>query len=267
MMKPIVERIAQLERGRMMNDTFVVHEPPKDVVIPEREPPLDPHAWSALRRAHATFFSDALKHESSDAIIVDIGAGERHFRKTFDRFPNYVAMDFFPYDGIDIVADLNEPWPMKDASVDVVVASNVFEHMPDTQWCLEECRRILKPGGRFLVAVPFLLGVHQAPYDFVRHTHFSWNRMLDRAGFDVESMDASGTIADVITTLRSKMFQYLYEAKPCSSDTVNRLWVLGAKIMHRFIKMGSWIFNALFYRFAPKRLGFCLGYQFVAKKR
>ena len=45
--------------------------------------------------------------------------------------------------------------PLEHASVDLVWCSEVLEHVPDTAHLLLEVRRVLRPGGRLLVTVPF----------------------------------------------------------------------------------------------------------------
>ena len=42
-----------------------------------------------------------------------------------------------------------------DASFDVVVSNDVFEHVPDIDRALAECARVLRPGGRLLFSIPF----------------------------------------------------------------------------------------------------------------
>jgi len=45
--------------------------------------------------------------------------------------------------------------PLEHASVDFVWCSEVLEHVADTEHLLLEVRRVLRPGGRLLVTVPF----------------------------------------------------------------------------------------------------------------
>jgi 2-polyprenyl-6-hydroxyphenyl methylase/3-demethylubiquinone-9 3-methyltransferase len=45
--------------------------------------------------------------------------------------------------------------PLEHASVDLVWCSEVLEHVADTAHALLEARRVLRPGGRLLVTVPF----------------------------------------------------------------------------------------------------------------
>jgi predicted SAM-dependent methyltransferase len=58
---------------------------------------------------------------------------------------------------IAVVHDLDvRPWPWADNSVDEIVARSVFEHLVLTLIeTLDECWRILKPGGTLYVKVPY----------------------------------------------------------------------------------------------------------------
>jgi ubiquinone/menaquinone biosynthesis C-methylase UbiE len=57
---------------------------------------------------------------------------------------------------VDVAHDLNGlPWPWADESFDYLLASSVFEHLNiDLVRTLDECWRILRPGGRLQVKVP-----------------------------------------------------------------------------------------------------------------
>jgi len=45
-------------------------------------------------------------------------------------------------------------WPLPDSSVDLVLADNVLEHLPDPQNFFTEARRVLKSGGNLCVRTP-----------------------------------------------------------------------------------------------------------------
>ena len=69
----------------------------------------------------------------------------------------FVNVDALPdAPGVDVVADISQRLPFEDASADLVYASHILEHFPHAQTgeLLGEWRRILRPGGRLLVAVP-----------------------------------------------------------------------------------------------------------------
>jgi SAM-dependent methyltransferase len=50
--------------------------------------------------------------------------------------------------------DAGVPWPLRDASYDVIVMLDVVEHLPDDALVMKELRRVLRPGGYAVVSVP-----------------------------------------------------------------------------------------------------------------
>lgn len=58
---------------------------------------------------------------------------------------------------VTVACDLNDlPWPWTDESFDTVVATSVLEHLDiDLLHSLDECWRILRPGGRVVLKVPY----------------------------------------------------------------------------------------------------------------
>ena len=52
------------------------------------------------------------------------------------------------------VGDCQESMPYEDDSFDRVIAVHVLEHLPNLPGCIQEVRRILKPGGLFSVVIP-----------------------------------------------------------------------------------------------------------------
>lgn len=68
----------------------------------------------------------------------------------------------------------------EDDSVDAFMSMFALEHIYDFQAVIAECFRCLKPGGRLLLAVPFMYYYHAAPDDFFRFTHSALDRMLER---------------------------------------------------------------------------------------
>lgn len=76
---------------------------------------------------------------------LNLGAADR-------RIPGFLSVDVVP--PADIIADLTQPWPWWDSSVDEVVAQDVFEHLPSKRQTMNELWRVLKPGGVATIGVP-----------------------------------------------------------------------------------------------------------------
>ena len=79
--------------------------------------------------------------------------------------------------------------PFREKCFDAIVLMNVLEHVFATDVFLAELTKLLKPGGKLLVAIPFLLKVHQAPFDFVRYTQFSLEKFGEQNGLDVDRLE------------------------------------------------------------------------------
>lgn len=79
--------------------------------------------------------------------------------------------------------------PIGDASVDLVTAFDVLEHVIDDEAALREFARVLKPGGRVFLLTPahqFLWSEHDEALGHERrYTLSELHRKLDRAGFAV----------------------------------------------------------------------------------
>ena len=60
-----------------------------------------------------------------------------------------------------------------------------------------------------IVFVPFLIKIHQAPYDFCRYTHFKLQRMLDQAGFREISIQKLGTALEVMGSLKWHIYHVM----------------------------------------------------------
>lgn len=74
---------------------------------------------------------------------------------------------------IDFEVDLNGLLPFDDQSYDTVLLTDVLEHIAEPDQLFSELARILKPGGKLIVGVPFLYYLHEEPHDHFRYTKFA----------------------------------------------------------------------------------------------
>ncbi|RYG76565.1 SAM-dependent methyltransferase [Yimella sp. RIT 621] len=98
--------------------------------------------------------------------------------------------------------------PFEDASLDMVVAFDVLEHIPDDGRAASEVFRVLRPGGTFLVAVPAdpkLWSAHDVAVSHVRrYTRPELVNLLDGAGFEIESVGSWNVLLRPIAAWRRK---------------------------------------------------------------
>jgi SAM-dependent methyltransferase len=98
--------------------------------------------------------------------------------------------------------------PVADGSLDLVVAFDVLEHLVDDDACVSEIRRVLRPGGTFLVAVPCdprLWSAHDEAVGHVRrYTRATLTDLLRRNGFDVGTVDSWNVLLRPVVALRRR---------------------------------------------------------------
>jgi SAM-dependent methyltransferase len=78
---------------------------------------------------------------------------------------------------ITYVCDLTSI-PVEDERFDIVLCTQVLEHVPYPQQVLRELRRVLKPGCRLWLSTPLFYEEHMQPHDFFRYTRYGLARLF-----------------------------------------------------------------------------------------
>lgn len=98
--------------------------------------------------------------------------------------------------------------PLADDSLDLVVAFDVLEHLHDDDSAVREVRRVLKPTGTYLVAVPAdprLWSAHDVAVDHVRrYTRPGLVALLERGGFEIEQVRSWNVLLRPVVALRRR---------------------------------------------------------------
>lgn len=122
--------------------------------------------------------------------ILDIGCANRWVAGHLPSGCQYVGVDYPATGGLlygsrpDVFADAAR-LPVRDGVVDALVMLEVLEHLRFPSAALCEAARVLRPGGRLLLSVPFLYPIHDAPHDFQRFTTYGLAREIESAGLIV----------------------------------------------------------------------------------
>lgn len=102
-----------------------------------------------------------------------------------------VVTDLNP--GPEVLAlDVEKTFPVGDAEFDFILAFNLFEHVYNYQTAPAEVHRALKPGGSFVICVPFLHEYHADPHDYFRFTAPALRRIWEGGGLTCTRMSALG---------------------------------------------------------------------------
>ena len=126
--------------------------------------------YSGDRQGYAANFRNWMRAEleglSHSSEVLEVGCGDASFTKNLAEFsPRVTAIDI-SMDQIELNArahpeidflqhDVAERFPFDDEAFDVIWCSEVLEHLFDPGFALREMHRVMAPGGKLLVTVPY----------------------------------------------------------------------------------------------------------------
>ena len=138
--------------------------------------------------------------------VLDVGCGSQPYRDLFEgRCKKYFGCDYY-VTGTDAARAAGDALPYGDDEFETVVLFQVLEHVPRPWKVVEECARVLKPGGFLLASVPFLFPHHPSPNDFYRYTHEGLASLAEQSDLQVREITAQ---VRSITTLCLILTWYL----------------------------------------------------------
>jgi len=146
------------------------------------------HAYYVLRelRRHVADFTGTL---TGRELLLDYGCGAMPYRPLFEgRVAGYVGADLKGNPEAELVLDPDGTVPAQSGSFDVVLSSQVLEHVEDPMAYLAEAMRLLRPGGVLVLSTHGSWRYHPHPEDYWRWTASGLRKILCASGFEVRSL-------------------------------------------------------------------------------
>lgn len=151
---------------------------------------------SQLTKAFDRLIKQHIAH-MKDAVLVDYGCGNMPYKFMFDPYVSeYIGVDVPSHHDtgfsaeVDVYTDENGRVPdIADKSADIVFTNMVLEHVDDPILYLNECYRMLKPGGTLFLATLGYWIYHPTPVDYWRWMGPGLRKNIEDTGFEVKVMD------------------------------------------------------------------------------
>jgi len=197
--------------------------------------------------------------------VLDIGAGECPLRPDLEaRGYCYTSLDISQNlsKSIDYLTRIDGPLPdrlIRQGGFDLLVLTEVLEHVPDWAMAFQNLAGLLNPGGHCIVTTPFFYMLHEEPHDYWRATDHALRKFALDNGMDVVFSRRNGGGWDVLGTL------------VCSTSVCRRkknlvcyMGLFPVWLAHRILK---WFFKSrVLERFVEFQMRYYLGNFFLLKK-
>lgn len=139
---------------------------------------------------------------SKDGVIrLDLGCGN-------NKKDGFTGVDICKFTQADIYHDLDSyPYPFEDNSVYEIYCSHFIEHVLEIKYFMEECYRILIPGGTMEVIAPYYSSI-RAFQDYTHRRSISENTFLY---FSKQWMENNGlSHYDVNCNFRTEVIKFVF---------------------------------------------------------
>ena len=131
-----------------------------------------------------------LMNENPDHLLLDCGCGYKT-KEYIEANPRVINFEIVDYASTDVLG-VGEKLPFADNTFEYIISSSVLEHVMDPFKCADEMRRVLKPGGKIMCSVPFLIPFHGYPHHYYNMTSQGLANLFK--GMKIESNSPSSPI-------------------------------------------------------------------------
>ncbi len=101
------------------------------------------------------------------------------------------TLDFCAGEGVDFVGDVSD-MPFEADTYDIVLSTQVLEHVQDPARVCAEMARVLKPGGHLFLTTPQSSPIHNEPWNYFNFTHYGLSLLFEKSGLRVVKKEAQG---------------------------------------------------------------------------
>lgn len=139
-----------------------------------------------LRQAIEDVIQEFVARDSKKLTVADYGCGGRPYESLIAPFVHkYIGIDLAGNKLADILISPEGQIELPDESLDVVISTQVLEHVVNPPEYLKEALRVLKPDGQLILTTHGYWMFHPDPTDYWRWTSAGLRKVVTDAGFEV----------------------------------------------------------------------------------
>jgi len=143
--------------------------------------------------------------------VIEIGSGDGRIAELLKMDEKVKSVTMSDINGPGIKMDISKKIPNQlRESFDTLVSVNVMEHIEDDVKAIENCRKLLKPGGRIVLLVPGIKAIFGnldlAQNHYRRFSKYEIKHKMEMSGFVVEKMFSMNFFGIFAWYLQAKLF-------------------------------------------------------------
>jgi SAM-dependent methyltransferase len=161
--------------------------------------------------------------------------GESRYKACFKTVQQYQVIDVVPGPSVDYVCDIHDVSSVPEHYFDVIVCTQVLEHVERPVDALRQLHKLLKHDGHLICTVPFLAHIHYVPTDFYRFSIDAICSALGTAGFQVLEARNSG---NALVTLGSLLGYAAEDFRSKEMEVVDNVYPFNVLAFARPMKGG-----------------------------
>ncbi len=175
---------------------------------------------------------------------IDVGCGNQPLRPLVESAGyRYESLDVAQnaVGNVDHIGALDDELPLtlgRGERFDLVICTEVLEHVADWNRAFCNLALLASPGGRILITCPHVYPLHEQPHDYWRPTEHALRTYAERHGLRVVQLNRLGTGMDVFGTVLFSL-SFTSRSNGLLGALQARFWKQMLRLVKRAIASGS----------------------------
>lgn len=175
--------------------------------------------------------------------VLDVGSRDKPYAPFLTAADEHVGLDLEPGPGVDHVVGEGGDWPFPVGSFDGVLCTQVLMYVPSPRAIWAEIDRVLRPGGRVVMTVPFTYQIHALIPDYWRFSSEGVRRLVP-SGYEILELRRQGGAGSTIGNLVLGWLHAELHAHAITR-TIKGLAMPLWMVFCLFVNVGGWLVDLL----------------------